>query len=302
MRRRGIALFLRSLDNDYQQRLRDDALTAGKRFGFTVTVLAAQNDAARQTSQIQAAVDKADAGDLAAVLVSPVRDEALEGVARATAAAGAGWVVLNREGGYVETLRAEFDGMPIFGVTPDQTGIGHIQAQQLRVLLPRGGRIVCLTGPARTFSAQRRLDGMREALDPDYGLTVLESDWTTEGARLLLDGWLGGVDARELPDAVCAQNDEMALGARQALRDASTRLARPDLAAVPITGCDGSPGLGQRLVREKRLWATVALPSAAGPAVDWLARWRDGGEAPPSHVTLPVSSFPELSKIKPAAA
>ena len=52
MRRRGIALFLRSLDNDYQQRLRDDALAAAKRAGFNVTLYAAQNDGARQVAQI----------------------------------------------------------------------------------------------------------------------------------------------------------------------------------------------------------------------------------------------------------
>ena len=36
------------------------------------------------------------------------------------------------------------------------------------------------------------------------------------------------------------------------------------------------------------------VPSAAGPAIEWLGKWRESGQAPPAHLTLPVSSFPEL--------
>src|SRR5688572_30845912 len=130
MRRRGIALFLRSLDNDYQQRLRDDAMTAAKRAGFNVALYAAQNDSTRQVSQIAEALGGQGAADLAAVLVSPVRDEGLEELARRAAQAGIGWVLLNREGVYVEGLRNESTGLPVFGVTPDQDQIGRIQAEQ----------------------------------------------------------------------------------------------------------------------------------------------------------------------------
>jgi ABC-type sugar transport system substrate-binding protein len=298
MRRRGIALFLRSLDNDYQQRLRDDALVAAKRAGFTVTLHAAQNDAARQIAQIGEVLEGAEAGQLAAVLVSPVRDEGLEEMARRCARRGIGWVLLNREGGYVEGLRNEASGLPVFGVTPDQDQIGRIQAEQITLLLPRGGHVVCITGPARTSSAQRRLEGMRGRLGSSYRLTVVEADWTTEGSRLALDRWLNEVDVRGLPDVVCAQNDEMALGARQALRELASRRDLPTLATLPITGCDGSPAMGQKMVKGKRLWATVVVPSAAGPAIEWLGKWRESGQAPPAHLTLPVSSFPDLVKIR----
>jgi ABC-type sugar transport system substrate-binding protein len=298
MRRRGIALFLRSLDNDYQQRLRDDALTAAKRSGFTVTIFSAQNDGARQVAQIGDLVDGPEVAELAAVLVSPVRDEGLEELARRCAQRGIGWVLLNRDGQYVEDLRNEMTGLPVFGVTPDQDQIGRIQAEQVRLLLPRGGLVVCISGPGKTSSAQRRLEGMRARLGASHQLTVIEADWTTEGARLALDRWLTDADVRGLPEVVCAQNDEMALGARQALRDVASRRDLPLLAGLPITGCDGSPAVGQKMVKGKRLWATVVVPSAAGPAIEWLGKWRESGLAPPAHLTLPVSSFPDLPKIR----
>jgi ABC-type sugar transport system substrate-binding protein len=210
-----------------------------------------------------------------------------------------GWVLLNREGSYVEPLRAEFPGVPIFGVTPDQSQIGRIQAEQVRLLRPEGGAVLCITGLARTSSARRRLDALRSDLGDGYRVTVLESDWTAEGARLLLDRWLELAPQAALPDIVCAQNDEMALGARQALRDAASCRDLPGLATLPLIGCDGSAALGQRMVLQKRLRATVMVPSAAGPAVEWLARVRDGTGEPPAHLSLAVSSFPELTLLQP---
>ena len=83
------------------------------------------------------------------------------------------------------------------------------------------------------------------------------------------------------------------------LRDVASARGNPALAQMPITGCDGSPDFGQRLVREKRIRATVTLPSVAGPGLEWVARARDNHERPELHVTLPVRSFPELSKLSP---
>ncbi len=299
--RREIALFLRSRDNDYQARLADDAVKMAERVGFTVRVTAAGNDSARQSAQVAEALGGAGSDELAAVLVSPVREDALADVARQAAAKGIGWVVLNREGSYVATLRSQFPGVPIFGVTPDQLQIGRIQAEQVKLLLPEGGSLLCITGLANTSSSQRRLEALRHDLGPEHKLTVVEADWTSEGSRLLLDRWLEQAETPTLPDAVCAQNDEMALGARQALRDAASRRDLPWLGELPIIGCDGSAALGQRMVLRRRLWATVMVPSAAGPAVEWLARARDGEGEPPAHLILAVSSFPEIERLQPAA-
>jgi ribose transport system substrate-binding protein len=297
MAREVIGLFLRSLENDYQQRLRDDALAKASHLGLKVQMFSANNDPARQAAQIDKAVGGAAAAQLAAVLVSPVYDEALAEPARAAAAAGIGWALLNREAGYLDALRRDHPDLAIFSATPDQVEIGRLQGRQARACLPRGGQVLYITGPSSTSSARRRLQGMQEELGDDgpWKLTLLEGDWTSEGARLALDRWFETEHVP--PGVVCAQNDDMALGARQALRDAGSRRSDMALAEIPVTGCDGSPGFGQRLVREKRLLATVEVPSAAGRAMEWIARARDGGEHPPPLVTLPVSSVPPLHEI-----
>jgi ABC-type sugar transport system substrate-binding protein len=293
-----IRLFLRTTDNDYQQQLKQGALREGKRAGFTVEVESAQDDAGRQVAQITAAIEQARTGNLVAVLIAPVRDDNLIPTVHAAAEAGVEWVLLNREVGFIEELRRQFTDRAIFAVTPEQAEIGRIHGQQVQALLPGGGCVVCVTGPLTASSAQHRLDGLKSVVAVPYRLVTLGADWTSEGARLALERWLDKMTAdTEVPGVFVAHNDEMALGLRQAARDAAVRLNLP-LDKVPIVGCDGSPTLGQRLVREGRLRGTVVTPPASGPAVEWIARMRRRGEIPPPVVVQTVTSFPGLSSLR----
>ena len=293
-----IRLFLRTTENDYQQQLKQEALREGQRSGFAIEVDSAQDDAGRQVAQITAAVENARAANLVAVLVAPVRDDVMAPTVRAAAQAGVEWVMLNREAQFIEELRQQFTGRAIFAVTPEQAEIGRIHGQQVRALMPNGGCVLCVTGPLTASSARERLDGLKSVIADPYRLVTLNADWTSEGARLVLERWLGNMTKdTEAPGVLVAQNDEMALGMRQAARDAAVRLTLP-LDKTPIIGCDGSPTLGQRLVREGRLRGTVVTPPASGPAVEWIVRMRRHGEIPPAIVIQPVTSFPGLSDLR----
>lgn len=290
-----IGLFLRSRDNDYQQGLREVAEREVSRAGLTLIIESAQNDAHKQVAQITKAIDE---GDMFAILVSCVRDDVLVPLAKKAAAAGIEWVLLNVQANHLDEVRRDFNQRAIFSVTPDQVQIGRIQGEQVRALVPQGGRILCVTGPMATATAQGRLEGLTDVLDDGYQLNVLHADWTAERARLAVERWLlGHPRVTEMPAMVVAQNDEMALGIRQALRDADVSRGQP-LAAIPVTGVDGSRTFGQRLVREGRLKATVVTPPASGPAVEWIVRLRRRGELPPVQVNQDVTSFPPLSTLE----
>ena len=231
-------------------------------------------------------------GNLVVLLAAPVRDDSLPATVRAAAEAGVEWVLLNREVSFIEDLHRQFADRAIFAVSPEQAEIGRIHGQQVRALMPGGGCVLCMTGPLSASSAQHRLDGLKSAVADPYRLVTLTADCTSESARLSLDRWLKSMtkDA-EFPGVFVEQNDEMVLGLRQAARDAAVRLNLP-LDRIPIVGCDGSPTMGQRLVREGRLRGTVVTPLASGPAVEWIARMRLRGEIPPAVATQPVTSFP----------
>ena len=129
----SIGLFLRSTDNDYQQRLKEVGLREAKKQGFEILVESAHNDPSRQVEQIQAAIKNAAATNLAAVLVSTVRDDVLPDMVREAAEAGIDWALLN-EGMFIDEIREQYPNRAIFVVTPDQAEIGRIHGRQVRAL------------------------------------------------------------------------------------------------------------------------------------------------------------------------
>lgn len=292
-----IALFLRSTDNDYQQRLKELAIKEAKKQGFELAIESSQNDPARQVELIHAAVKGAAARNLLGILVSTVRDEGLPEALSGAAEAGIDCALLN-EGSFIEEIHAKYPDRAVFAVTSDQVEIGRIHGRQVRALVGDKGRVLTVTGPMNTVMAQQRLAGLKEVLGSDFSITELNADWTSERARMGVEKWTEslGADA-ELPEMFVGHNDEMALGIRQALRDAASSKDLP-LATASITGCDGSQTFGQRLVKDGRIKATVIMPPSSGAAIEWIARSRTKDERPPVRIGQPVTSFPALSSLK----
>lgn len=292
-----LALFLRSNDNDYQQRLKEVGLREAKRHAFELVIESAQNDAIRQADQVRAAIEKAKVTNLVGILTSVVRDDVMGALVREAADAGVDFAVLN-EGTYIDELRTQYPQCGVFVVTPDQTEIGRIQGRQVRALVGDSGNILCVTGPMSTIMAQQRLAGLKEALGEGFGIIELNADWTSERARMVVERWANGLapDA-QLPQMFVAHNDEMALGVRQAMRDFASRRDNPP-GATHITGCDGSQTFGQRLVREGRIKCTVIMPPASGTAIELIAKHRNKEELPPVRVMQPVTSFPALTALR----
>jgi ABC-type sugar transport system substrate-binding protein len=292
-----VGLFLRSTDNDYQQRLKEVGLLEAKRQGFELIVESAGNDASRQAAQVRAAIANAKASNLSGILVSVVRDEEMPTLAREAAEAGIDFVLLNEAPSF-DDVRAQFPDRVICVVTADQVEIGRIHGRQVRALVGESGEILCVTGPMSTVMAQQRLAGLKEILGDRFGVIELNADWTSERARMVVEKWANDLPAgAPLPAMFVAHNDEMALGVRQALRDFASRRDLP-LTAAFVTGCDGSQTFGQRLVREGRIKCTVVMPPASGVAIELLGKRPSEGEIPPARVVQPVTPFPALSQLK----
>jgi ABC-type sugar transport system substrate-binding protein len=293
----AIGLFLQSADNAYQRRLKDVGLREAKRLGFNLLVQSVQFDSTEQVAQIREAIKNKAQTKLTTILVTAVRDMDLAPVAHEAAEAGLGWALLN-EGTYIDDIRRQYPSLVVFAATCDQKDIGRLHAEQVRALLGNGGRVLTVTGLVQNVEAQLRLGGLQQGLGGDFELIALNADWTSEGARRVVESWASSVAAKQdLPAAFVAQNDEMALGIRQALRDLDMQRDWP-IAGAPVMGSDGAERFGQRLVREGRLKATVIMPPGSGVALEWIARVRDGGAMPPVRVILPVVSFPPLSRLK----
>jgi ABC-type sugar transport system substrate-binding protein len=298
---RRIALFLRASGNDYQDLLREDCMAAVKRHGFQLQIFSGDDDAERQVHQIHEVLAAPRTLRPAALLVSPVRESMLLTVAHEAARAGVGWIMLNRWNDTLLELRGEFPELPIFAVNPDQSEVGRIQGQQFRALLPRGGEVLYVQGPLGTSSAYRRFAGMQEEIaGAAINVVTFNSDWSIEGGEAATHEWLRIFGGRPLPLCVVgAQSDNMAEGARKAIAEWASDVRASQ--RIPVTGCDGSPSYGQRLVKNGQLTATVVIPPVAGRAIDEIAATLDQNRIPPAEIVVRVTSYPALALLARSA-
>lgn len=294
MATRLIASFL-TRSNDFQLLQAQDAQEAAKREGLPIEVLFADNNPVEQIQQLFRYIHAPVEERPAAILVETVSGDGMERVARNALQAGIGWVLLNRRVPYLEELSARFPTLPVCSIGTDQEEIGHIQGRQFKTLLPAGGAVLYIQGPPDTSAAQERLRGMQETIaGARIHVTVIDGRWTAESAERALQAWWRlKTSAAVRLDLVGAQNDAMAMGAREAL------LAHPDVerrkewSSIPFTGCDGLPEGGRRFVDTGALAATIIAPSNGGPAVELVARMLKGGERPPLVNLLAPLPYPD---------
>lgn len=135
-----------------------------------------------------------------------------------------------------------------------------------------------------------------------FEVSLLEGGWDPSGARDAIRRWLAIVAPGNVRlDLVGCQNDPIAVAALEALREAAVSLSHPELARIPVTGCDGTPAVGQRLVKEGALAATVVLPNWGGAAIEAVGRFLSHGETPPALTTLKPTSFPSEADLSRSA-
>src|ERR1700724_432074 len=118
MKRLSFLVSLTNNDNDYQQEQAAAAEKAGRRLGVDVKIIHASNDALAQSQQLLHYVQDSAVARPDAIMFEPAGGTAFPQVARAAAAAGIGWVVLNHEVELVSELRRLLKGA-VFGISSD---------------------------------------------------------------------------------------------------------------------------------------------------------------------------------------
>lgn len=285
-------------DNDYQIEQAQSAEQMARKLGVEIQIVYADNDAITQSTQILKAIQSDENQRPNAVVFEPVGGTALPQVARAAASAGVGWAVLNRDANYIPELRKS-SSAPFFGVTSDHLEIGRIQGRQFAALLPHGGAILYIQGPAENSAAKERAVGMQETKPSNIHVTVLRGQWTEESAQRAVRSWLKlSTSQRAAIDLIGAQDDSMAIGARKAFEELNNESERERWLKLPFTGCDGLPKTGEAWVRTGLLVATVFVPPNTGMAIEMLHDAILKGKKPAERaLTVPVS-IPPLDQLK----
>ena len=297
MKKLKFVVSLTTDDNDYQQEQASSALESAARLGVDVELLYAENDSVLQSQQLLKAIQSNPELRPAGIIFEPVGATAMPQVARAAAGAGIGWVVLNRDVEYLSELRQSFK-VPIFSITSDHEQIGRIQGQQIAALLPKGGSILLVHGPAENLAAKQRATGMQHAKPANVQVKVIKANWTEASAYKAVSSWLKlSTSQQAVLDAIVAHDDSMALGARKAFQEIHDSALRDRWLAVPFLGIDGMPRTGQADVRRGLLAATIIVPTNTGTGIEMLARALSSGVNPPEKTLTSARSFPSVEDL-----
>ncbi len=296
MKRLNFLVSLTNNDNDYQQEQAAAAEKTGRRLGVEVKIIHANNDAVAQSQQLLHYVQDSSVTRPDAIIFEPAGGTAFPQVARAAAAAGIGWVVLNHEVDYILELRRSFK-VPIFAISSDHEEVGRIQGKQFSALLPNGGNILYIEGPANSSAAKERTRGMLNTKAANIQVKTMRANWTEESSYRAVSSWLRLRTSQESHiDLVGAQDDSMAMGARKAFSE----IAEGDRARwmkIPFTGCDGMPKTGQAWVRSGTLAATIFIRQNTDLAIEMLVEALKSGATPPERKATDPESVPSLADL-----
>ncbi|MDE2447569.1 MAG: sugar ABC transporter substrate-binding protein [Gammaproteobacteria bacterium] len=208
----------------------------------------AQNDIGRQLNQVQNFI----AQKVDAIIVNPVDTDATPRMTRLAVAARIPLVYVNR-------LPADKQLPPgVAFVGSDETQSGTLQMLEVCRLLHGKGDIVIMMGELTNQSARQRTQDVYDVIARPqcHGIQVLAkqtANWKRTEAADLMTNWLS---AGLRPAAVVANDDEMAIGAIQSLKQAKL------LSTTVVAGIDATAD-GLAALKAGDLKATVFQNAAA---------------------------------------
>jgi ribose transport system substrate-binding protein len=282
-------------ENNYLREQEAAARTTAQRLGLDLRIINAKSDPVTQSQQlleiVQSTSNRPDA-----IVVEPVNNQGLPRVAEAAVAAGIGWVVSNALVDYLEPLRKKAKA-PVFGVSQDHPEVGRMQGRQIRAILPRGGAILYLRGPATNFLAAQRSDALESELGINIQFKSLKIQWTEESAYNSVTSWLRLSTVRAGDThLIAAQNTDFILAARRAFEDNTSGDERAKWLGLPYCGV-AVPSQVKQLVDSGTLTAAIVTPVTLDKALEILVRHLETRSQPQQQTFVKASSEPSLDEL-----
>ncbi|UUZ83569.1 ribose ABC transporter substrate-binding protein RbsB [Paenibacillus sp. P26] len=236
-----IGLSLSTLNNPFFVTLRDGAMKAAKESGDDLVVVDAQNDTSKQISGIEDLIQK----KVNVILINPTDSDAIVTAVQATNKANIPVITIDR---------AANGGQVVSHIASDNVKGGQMAGDYILKAIGGKGNIVELQGIAGTSAARDRGKGFHNAVDGKDGVKVIASQPAdfdrAKGLSVMENILQGNKDIQ----AVFAHNDEMALGALQAIQASGKNIA--------VVGFDATDD-AVKAVNEGKMAATVAQKPAA---------------------------------------
>jgi galactofuranose transport system substrate-binding protein len=230
----------------------------------------------KQENQIKA-IRGFIAQGVAAILVAPVVATGWDEVLTEAKEAGIPVVLLDRG------IEASQD-LYLTSVASDQVKEGRVAGEWLvGAVGDKPCNVVELQGTVGSSPAINRKQGFEEALAGKANLAIIRSqtgDFTRSKGKEVMEGFLKAEGGGANICAVYAHNDDMAVGAIQAIKDAGLKPGT-DILVVSI---DAVPDIFAAMVAGEANATVELTPNMAGPAFDALDAFLNAGTAPEKFI------------------
>ena len=196
--------------------------------GVSVQIEDAKDDVSKQLSQVQNFI----ANGVDAIIVNPVDTSATARITKLAADAGVQLVYVNRQPSDVEKL-----GPKAAFVASNEAESGTLETKEICELLGGKGNILVIEGQLSNQAAVQRTKDIHEVIaTPECsGMKIIAeqtANWDRTQAQNLMTNWLSkGLKF----DAVVSNNDEMAIGALQAMKAAGIDTKKAIVGGVDAT-------------------------------------------------------------------
>lgn len=239
-----IGYAINNLNDTFQTYILNEAEAKATELGYKVEVSNAEEDLIKQQDQVNTMI----ANGVDGIIVVPVDTSAMDPITNAAIDAGITLVYVNRN------PFTDLDEIPegVYYVGVNEYQGGQTQAEYGAELLgDKGGGVAILMGILGQEAQVLRTGGARDTFEESYpNIEVLAEEtalWQRDQAVTLTENWISayGDDLK----LILANNDEMALGALQAIE-------ANNLADIHVIGTDLIPDAVQA-IKEGKLSASV---------------------------------------------
>lgn len=233
-----IGFSISTLNNPFFVTLRDGAAEAAEKAGVSIDIADAQNDSSKQLSDVEDMIQKG----VDVLLINPTDSEAVVTAVQAANDANIPVITLDRgaEGGNV-----------ISHIASDNVAGGEMAAEYILEQAKKDAKVVELQGIAGTSAARDRGEGFNKKAEGQLEIVARQpADFDRARGLSVMENIL---QSQAEIDAVFAHNDEMALGASEAIENSGRDIL--------VVGFDGTEDAIEA-VKIEVLSATIAQQPA----------------------------------------
>src|SRR5690606_16408403 len=176
------------------------------------------------------------------------------------------------------------DDLYLTAVTSDQVHEGKVAGDWLvKEVGDKDCKVMELQGTTGSSPAINRKKGFEEAIASHANITITRSqtgDFTRTKGKEVMESFIKAEGGGKDICAVYAHNDDMAVGAIQAIKEAGLKPGTD----IKIVSIDSVPDIFQAMASGEANATVELTPNMAGPAFDAIEAFKEKGTVPPKWI------------------